>query len=190
MQGNLGVPGTATGSSPSPALPLEVRGGQLQTPGGPTALLTGLPGGLRVRQEEAGTLVLGMASSTGPAALADFPLGQVRRHRCSRRALRAAPLGVALPALRLLALSQSGQPAHLPTLSSSLPLHLPVQLRCRRFLALPKTSLYWMSPRFGATAAQVPVRSLLPSPPLPSPPLLLFLTTAAARGPAQQACFV
>jgi hypothetical protein len=39
---------------------------------------------------------------------------------------------------------------------------LPLQLRCRHFLALPKTSLYWMSPRFGATAAQVPVRSLLP----------------------------
>ncbi|PRW33710.1 raffinose synthase isoform B [Chlorella sorokiniana] len=30
------------------------------------------------------------------------------------------------------------------------------QLRCRRFLALPKTSLYWMSPRWGSTAQQVP----------------------------------
>ncbi|KAI7843001.1 hypothetical protein COHA_003334 [Chlorella ohadii] len=33
------------------------------------------------------------------------------------------------------------------------------QLRCRRFLALPKTSLYWMSPRWGTTAEQVPVET-------------------------------
>lgn len=31
------------------------------------------------------------------------------------------------------------------------------QLHCRRFLALPKTSLYWTSPRFGADVRQVPV---------------------------------
>jgi hypothetical protein len=86
-----------------------VRGGQLQTPDGPAALLAGLPGNLRVRQEEAGTLVLGVASSTGLAALADFPLGQVisqgraaaaaaaaeRRHcRCCCHTLRAASLGI------------------------------------------------------------------------------------------------
>ncbi len=46
-------------------------------------------------------------------------------------------------------------PARLPPIS--LPPRL-LQLRCRRFLALPKTSLYWMSPRWGATAEQVPVR--------------------------------
>jgi hypothetical protein len=96
---------TARGSCPSSALSLEVRGGQLQTPDGPAALLAGLPGNLRVRQEEAGTLVLGVASSTGLAALADFPLGQVisqgraaaaaeRRHCRCCHTLRAASLGI------------------------------------------------------------------------------------------------
>lgn len=37
------------------------------------------------------------------------------------------------------------------------PRHPAPQLRCRRFLALPKTSLYWMSPRWGSTAEQLPV---------------------------------
>ena len=31
-----------------------------------------------------------------------------------------------------------------------------MQLNCERFLALSKSSLYWMSPLFGTTAADVP----------------------------------
>lgn len=68
---------------------------------------------------------------------------------------------------------------HCPALPSATPLHRAspaappcvfLQLRgCHRFLALSKTSLWWMSPRFGSTADPVPASAaslLLPLPPL------------------------
>lgn len=70
-------PSAATPDASS-ALPLAVEGRTLLAGGAP--LLVGLPAAVTARPEAGGCLVLGAAlpPGAGPAALADFALGQVR----------------------------------------------------------------------------------------------------------------
>ena len=81
----------AWAAPPPPALALQVHGRQLTVRAGPQAaspLLSGLPDtGLTVRQEESGTLVLGLASGSlgRPTAMADVALGQVGWQRAGAR---------------------------------------------------------------------------------------------------------
>lgn len=166
------------------ALPLHAGSGSLLA-GGPQGapLLTGLEPCVSVRPGEGQSLVLGLACAGSPVALADCALGQVRRSgRPGGWAHGSAGLQLGTSHLHgskryvthahrsdLLALLS--RPA--PTVDLRPPPSLPrlparcrhtptlLQLRCRRFLALPKTSLYWMSPRWGAAAEQVPVRGCM-----------------------------
>lgn len=124
-------------------LEVQREGSSLLAAGQP--ILSNLPADTASRAESGGA-VLSFRSPTGHTSSQDLCLGQVWLPCTGHKSWRSAAsyrwtAGLAPP---------------LPRLHRPRPYCAPLQLSCQRFLALAKSSLYWMSPMYGASAEEVP----------------------------------
>ena len=121
------------------------RDGDLVTSSG-AVILQGLAAGVSVAAGSDGLAILGVRSATGAASLFNCPVGKVR-------------LEQDLPDRDVVYSVTCADPCFqccLPPAAQYCPGCRCVQLASKRFLALARTSIWWMGPAWGSRPAEIP----------------------------------